>query len=211
MAKNDPTRRDGLAVERLIKELQTGLRREESYERLFTYYYPPLRNFFLKRGVSSDQCKDLIQDTFLNAFQGIGRFQHGARFDTWLFAIAANVWKNALRSKSTQKRGAPEVELEPGLLKAGGSNPEQEALIAEREGLEQRALRQVLEELPPQMRRCLILRLDRGLKYREIAEILGVEINTVKSLLHEAKKRVKGNLADKFPELYSLERPGVKP
>ncbi len=198
--KNEHTGLDDLAVPRLVKELQAGHDRRENFNKIFTRYYPPLKFFFGKRGVSPEECDDLIQETFINVFQGIERFQHGARFDTWLYKIAGNVWKNALRGRATQKRDAPEVPLEPELISTSGPDPEQQALAEEEARLELRALREELEKLPRQMRRGLLLRLDQGLKYREIADVLGVAINTVKSLLHEAKKRLRDRLGDRFPD-----------
>ncbi len=200
MVKNEHTERDDPAVRRLVEKLQGGDHQEEVFKQLFTRYYPPLKSFFGRRGISPEDCHDLIQETFVNVFQGIGRFQHDARFDTWLYKIAGNVWKNTLRGKTTQKRDGAEVALEPELFRTSEPDPEQEALASERQRLELQALRQELDKLPPQMRRCLLLRLDRGLKYREIAEVLGIAINTVKSLLHEAKSRLRDALGDRFPE-----------
>ena len=57
-------------------------------------------------------------------------------------------------------------------------------------------LRSALEELPPRMRDCLLLRLDKGLKYREIAEIMNTRVDTVKSQLYQAKERLKDFLRD---------------
>ena len=109
MANNEHPERDDPAVRDLVRKLQAGHDREESFQQLFARYYPPLKNFFGKRGVSPEECKDLVQETFVNVFQGIGHFQHGARFDTWLYKIAGNVWKNTLRGRATQKRDAAEV------------------------------------------------------------------------------------------------------
>lgn len=205
MAKHEHTERDDPNLRHLIEDLQAGRDREAGFKKLFTRYYPPLNSFFSKRGVPPEECNDLVQETFVNVFQGIGRFQHDARFDTWLYKIAGNVWRNTLRGRATQKRDAAEVELEPELAGASGHDPEQQALAEEEARLERQALRRELDKLPPQMRRCLLLRLDQGLKYREIAEVLGIAINTVKSLLHEAKKRLREALGDRFPERSDTE------
>lgn len=203
MAKNQQTEPEDSAVRRLVRKLQAGDNREESAKRVFSRYYPPLKTFFARRGVPPEECHDLIQETFMNVFQSLEKFQHGATFNTWLYKIAGNVWKNALRGRATQKRDAAVVPLEPELVSNPGPDPEQLALAEEAARLELRTLRRELGRLPPRMRQCLLLRLDQGLKYREIADILGVAINTVKSLLHEAKKRLRDRLGDRFPD-----RPG---
>ncbi len=200
MVKHEHTDHNEFAIRHLVQELQAGHNREERCKQIFTRYYPPLKLFFAKRGVPPAECHDLIQETFMNVFQNIRSFHHDAKFDTWLYKIAGNIWKNALRGRATQKRDAAVVPLEPDLVSIADPNPEQEALAEERTRLERQALRQELEKLPPRMRRCLLLRIDQGLKYRQIAETLGVAINTVKSLLHEAKKRLRDNLGDRFPD-----------
>ncbi len=206
MVNHEHTDPDDPALRRLVEELQAGRNREENSRRIFHRYYPPLKTFFARRGVSPDERHDLIQETFINAFQGLGNFQHDAKFDTWLYKVAGNVWKNVLRRRATQKRDAAEVPLEPELTVTSGSDPEQEALRQERERLEMQALRRELEKLPPRMRQCLLLRLNQKRKYREIADSLGIAINTVKSLLHEAKKRLRDNLGDSFPDRPDEER-----
>ncbi len=55
--------------------------------------------------------------------------------------------------------------------------------------------------LPPQMRRCLLLRLD-CLKYREIAEVLRLSIYTVKAHLYQARQELQWKLREDFPEIY---------
>ena len=200
MANDEHTERDDPVIRHLVQELQAGNNREENFKHLFARYYPPLKSFFGKRGLSQEECNDLIQETFINIFQGIGRFQHDARFDTWLYRIATNIWKNTLRARATQKRDAAEVELGAEVAHTSGPDPEQEALTEEEARLERQALRRELDRLPPRMRRCLLLRIDQGMKYREIAEVLGVAINTVKSLLHEGKKRLRDSLGDRFPD-----------
>ena len=70
-------------------------------------------------------------------------------------------------------------------------------LIAE-ERLQQ--LREALLDLPPQMRQCVLLRLDQELKYREIAEVMNIAVNTVKSQLAQAKDRLRTRLEESFTD-----------
>lgn len=62
----------------------------------------------------------------------------------------------------------------------------------------QARLRAALDDLPPQMRQVLLLRMEGNLKYREIAEVMQVSIDTVKAHLHQAKQRLRKKLADDF-------------
>ena len=71
-------------------------------------------------------------------------------------------------------------------------NPLDCALSEERKAL----IHRELEKMPAQMRRCITLRVDRGLKYREIAELMQISIDTVKSHLNQAKDRLKQRLGE---------------
>jgi len=62
------------------------------------------------------------------------------------------------------------------------------------------ALRDAIDSLPPQMRRVLMLRLSFGLKYREIASMMQVSIETVKAHLHQSQARLKAALAEHFSD-----------
>lgn len=180
-------------------------KQEEEFEQLFERYYRPVNYFFANRGFSSEECRDLTQETFLGAFRGMARFRRDASVETWLFTIAGNVWRNTLRSRSAGKREARELSLAALIDSgeqiseahriAGGSRhrgPLDNTLADER----LRLLREALDSLPAKMRRCLILRLDRDMKYREIAAVMQVSIDTVKSQLFQAKERLKAKLAD---------------
>lgn len=172
--------------------------REGELERLFERYARPVSYFFARRGFSPEECRDLTQETFLGVYRGMDAFRHDASVETWLFTIAANVWRNEVRSRTAGKREGREVPLEglaesPGTVPAelrGADDPLAGLLAEERAGL----LREALGELPAQMRRCLLLRLDQQLKYREIAQVLCVSIETVKSQLFQARERLRHRL-----------------
>lgn len=177
------------------------------FERVFRDYAPSINYFFARRGFPEEECRDLTQETFLRAFRGKKGFRGDAQVETWLRRIAANVWKNRLRSMKASKRDAPTVSIEDAteqgepILRAvsdprGGApkGPQARLLEAERG----RMLREAVKDLPPRMRQCVTLRIDRGLKYREIATILHISIDTVKTQLYQARHRLKDELQDYF-------------
>ncbi len=175
------------------------------FEQLFERYYRPVNYYFARRGCSQQDCQDLTQETFLGVYKGMDRYRQDATIETWLFMIAANIWRNWLRNRSAQKRDAPEVPLEQTFErdKESTTNPHQQndplehVLIGEEWSL----LRKELAELPPRMRDCLLLRIDQGLKYREIATIMETSVETVKSQLHQARERLKKKLSEHFSDL----------
>lgn len=188
------------AAQPIIEALLAGERREENFRRLFELYYPMVSRFFAKRGFCPDECLDLTQETFLGIFEGIGSFRREAPFETWLFRIAANTYRKRLRQQSASKRAGQEVPLDSGTeLVQATRGPNGDALDKERS----RLLREAIEALPDQMRRCLILRCYRELKYREIGEVLQLSTETVKAHLFQARQRLRESLGDYFDEAIS--------
>jgi len=184
----------------LVERIQAGSDYESSCREIYQLFRRRTFSFFAVRGFPSDECAELTQETFIRVFLGIGRLHSPPRFATWLFEIAANVYRNELRRRGAGKRDTIEESIEdlvqteaagrPDALPALGSKaPDPLAETLRRERLEN--LRTELEQLPPQMRRCVYLRLYQDLKYREIAALMGISIETVKAHLHQAQKRLK--------------------
>ena len=167
-------------------------------EELFRRYYRPVVAFFMKRGFSSEESRDLAQETFLRVFNKWDSFRGESSVETWLFQIAANLYKNTLRSLQTQKRDAQEVSLDAEVAELGSreSDPLRAVLTEE----EVRLLRAALEDLPPQMRQAVFLRVNGDLKYREIADVMHVSIETVKAHLYQARQHLRDRLADYFTD-----------
>jgi RNA polymerase sigma-70 factor (ECF subfamily) len=173
--------------------------REDAFERLFRELYRPVMGFFAKRGCSVEDSQELAQETFLRAFKALDDFRGDAKSSTWLFAIATNLWRNRRRDAAAAKRDGAEVSL-PEDDPADSSReepPDQRAIEAERS----RLLRAAVAELPPKMRRCVWLRVYQGRDYGDIAEILGVTVETAKSQVSLAKSRLRKSLGHRYPEL----------
>jgi RNA polymerase sigma-70 factor, ECF subfamily len=185
---------------------------EDRLDKLFRDYYRPVFYFFRKRGFPAEESHDLAQETFLRAYRGLDGLRADACRAAWLFQIAANLYRNEIRSRSARKREGREVPLDaagehraeavepedPALSSAGGG-PLGGVLAGER----QQQLREALEELPPQMKRCVLLRVDQDMRYREIAEVMRVSIDTVKAHLFQARQQLRVKLSGYFagPEM----------
>lgn len=183
-------------VQEIIERLQSAPR-EEDFRRLFDLYYPRVVHFFARRGFPPQDCQDLTQETFLGIYKGIGTFRRDARFETWLFTIATNAWRKRLRHGTAGKREGQEVPLEP----EGAAPPDTAEPPADEEMLRRersRRLREAVEKLPEQMRRCLTLRVYQEMKYREIAALLRLSPETVKVHLFQARRRLREELGPYF-------------
>jgi RNA polymerase sigma factor (sigma-70 family) len=179
--------------------LELGEAGEDGNRLVFCKYQRRVQRFFESKGISPDEALDLTQDTFLRVFRGEARLINRAQLEAWLFEIARNVWANAIRARVTRKRAATVTSLEESHPEGGpallASEPDAltSAVTHELLGILQRSL----TVLPEQMRQCVRLRL-KGLQYKEIAEVMRISIETVKSHLHQAKKRLRPILEPHF-------------
>jgi RNA polymerase sigma-70 factor, ECF subfamily len=170
-------------------------------EELFRRYHRPVVSFFLRKGFTFDESRDLAQDTFLRVFNKWESFRGESSVETWIFQIAANLYKNTLRSYATQKRDADEVPLEKERVADMVQDRSREdglgtMLTQERA----KKLREALQDLPPQMRQAVFLRVDGDMKYREIADVMHVSIETVKAHLYQARQHLRDRLGDYFTD-----------
>lgn len=152
----------------------------------------------------AEEARDLTQETFLRAFQSIGRFRGDADLKTWIYRIAINQARNRWRWWRRRRRevhvsldadrGQAEQPLSASLAAPSEINPEQETLAHEREAV----LRAALKTLGRSYREAVILRDVEGLSYEEIAAALEISIGTVKSRLSrgrlELRRRLNGTL-----------------
>jgi RNA polymerase sigma-70 factor, ECF subfamily len=180
---------------------------DDEFRRLFEQYFQAIFAFFLRRGFSREESRDLAQETFLRVYRSIGRFRGEASFQTWLFQIATNLWRNEVRQRMAEKREGFEVSLEAEMEKGhpvssdsrlpGESSPSGalDGLLADERT---RKMREAVGTLPPQMRRCVLLRIEQNLKYREIASTMQISIETVKSQISQARDRLEMELGRYF-------------
>jgi RNA polymerase sigma-70 factor (ECF subfamily) len=147
----------------------------------------------------AEAAKDLVQETFLNAYRGFKRFRGDAQISTWLYTIASRA---CLRMRRRQK-GAPERELslEEFIPSSDGEFRLQipvEGLSPEA-ALQNKQLRQALDaaigKLPPKYKMVLILRDMEGLSAKEVGAVMGLNERAVKSRLHRARLFVRRELS----------------
>ena len=153
---------------------------------------------------SSEEARDLTQETFLRAFQSTGHFRGESDLRTWIYRIAINQARNRWRWWRRRRRDvtvsidAPQpngtASLVATLKSENGRNPETEALAHERE----RALKKALSSLKRVYREAVILRDIEGFAYDEIAVALDISVGTVKSRLargrQELRRKLEGSL-----------------
>jgi RNA polymerase sigma-70 factor, ECF subfamily len=193
-------------TEKIIEDLKRGRHREANYKLLFDRYHDQVYRFFRRKGLGREDCRDLTQDVFVLVYRGLHELRDHAKFHSWLFKIARNTFSNEIERRQAKKREGHVLPLEE---KPGGKNQHDvlnrkatdlnsspmEALLEK----ERRAkVVSAIQDLPPQMRRCVQLRINKGLSIAEIAGVMRISANTVKAHLHQARSALKEDLAELF-------------
>ncbi|MGH7917892.1 MAG: sigma-70 family RNA polymerase sigma factor [Candidatus Binataceae bacterium] len=142
---------------------------------------------------NQDDAIELAQETFVRAYENLGKFESRSSFSTWLYRIAANLAIDFRRreGRHTVLRGE-EAENELRRMPSNSGDSFNETARGE---LSQR-LRAALNELTPEHRAVILLREVEGLSYDEISEVLQCPRGTVMSRLHYARGRLRGILKD---------------
>jgi RNA polymerase sigma-70 factor (ECF subfamily) len=135
---------------------------------------------------NAEDAKDLAQETFVQAYRALGSFRGQSRFSTWLYRIAMNLCLNHL--KSTAREDPAEVDDRQADARVNSLGL---LLTDERD----RAVAQAIEELPPQQKATLTLRVHQGLSHKEIAQVLECSEGTAKANYFHAVRALQRRLA----------------
>lgn len=166
----------------------------DAFGGLFERYARDVFRLALSLGHRRADAEDLMQDTFLAALEGIGRFEGRSSFRTWLTAIAFRQSSRHRRYRA-QRAMEPFDESSPGSTAAPGTNNRHERRLD---------VHAMLDTLSDEHRAVLVLRELQGLSYDEIATTLGIPRGTVESRLFRARNV----LRERFQEYTTVrERP----
>ena len=176
--------------EQLLAEYVGG--QSEGFELLVRRHGQELFRFLVRFTGSAVAAEDIVQETFLQVHLSASTFDGTRRLKPWLFTIAANKARDMLRSRARR----PEVPLDAH-VGAGEDDESQRFLdfladssnlpsVTLEEDEERQFVRNVLSKMPEHLREVLVLSYYHRFPYKEIAEILGVPLGTVKSRLHAA-------------------------
>jgi RNA polymerase sigma-70 factor (ECF subfamily) len=174
----------------LLGQLRAG--DDKAMAKLLERHAPAIYRFGVRMCRDPEDGKDVMQDTLLAAARGLREFRGAAALSTWLFTIA----RSFCIKKRRRRVGAPRQwdalwEDDASAVPATDPAPDQRA--AERElGA---ALDSAIAALDPMYREVLVLRDVEGLSATEVAHVLGVGVDAVKSRLHRARVAVRDRIA----------------
>jgi RNA polymerase sigma-70 factor (ECF subfamily) len=170
---------------------------DDDFESIYRKHYARVWRYFRSNSISDDEAHDLAQDTFKRLYERKDQIRNA---DPWPFlaTIAKTILLNRIRARQTQKRSARMVDIDdPDLMFAEPAAPP-ERDYADREADEAlwTRVRATIASLPQGQRECLRLWIE-GLQYDEIAKILGISMDAVKSRLRDAKRCLREQLGEK--------------
>ncbi len=178
--------------EKLVARTLTGDR--SAFRVLVERHYANV--FRLCRSIlkSSEDAEDATQEVFVRVYQALGQFAGRGAFGAWLRRLTVNHCLNRVQSASAKVASrSTSLDLLADTLPAAYEDDPEERLLRN----EDRAkIKQELNELPPSQRAALSLRLIEGLSYEEIADMMGVPVNSVRSWLHRGRARLRETLKE---------------
>lgn len=170
------------------------MRMDMEFQTIFNEYRPRIFRY-LARLVGQDEAEDLTQEVFLKINRGLAGFRAESKLSTWIFRIATNAAMDLRRRKgmipSLEMAFQEEIEDDlpeefhaaKGSLQQGIEHQEMSACI-----------RALLDGLPEKYRTILLLGEVEGFTGKEIGEILGLNLTTVKMRLHRGKERLRATI-----------------
>ena len=173
----------------LVEEALRG--RLDAFNHIVTRHQDHLYALVYRLVPDRDQAADVVQEAFFSAYKNLASFRGGS-IRSWLGRIAINGAMDLQRARRRRpSQPYPDFEDETWQPPAGrDEEPEAKALNLERS----RALARALDGLPFEQRNCIVLFDVDGYDYAEIAEIMHVEVGTVKSRIHRGRLALRNAL-----------------
>lgn len=188
-----------LADEDLVRRFNLG--DASAFEELVRRYERPLYNFILRSVRDPDRSQELLQDVFMKVLQRSSEFQGNSKFSTWLYTIARNLCIDTSRKMVFRRHrsldaplGSEEGEGATLLDRLGGDAPGSDRQVISQDL--QARIAEAVEQLPDEQREVFLMRELQNMPFRDIAEVVGVPENTVKSRMRYALERLQRALVE---------------
>jgi RNA polymerase sigma-70 factor (ECF subfamily) len=188
--------------------LESAEDRNLRFERDALVFMDPLYAAALRYTKNPEDARDLVQDTYLKAFNSFHQFEEGTNLRAWLYRVLTTTFINSYR-KDQRRPQLAAGELEDWQIAAAQTHTSDLGKSAETEALENLPdsdIKRALHEIPEEFRMAVYLADVEGFSYKEIAEIVNVPAGTVMSRLHRGRKLLREKLTNYAKELgYSTE------
>jgi len=171
--------------------------KQREFEEIALQHTDALLRTALRMTKNEGDAQDLVQETMLKAYRFFDRFERGSNIKAWLFKIMTNIFINNYRQKSRKPTGVSYEDVDDNFLYhqlegAKGQVADPEELLFSK--LMDADVKKAIDELPEDFRVVVVLAFLEGFSYEEIAEIADIQLGTVKSRLHRARKLLQKSL-----------------
>jgi RNA polymerase sigma-70 factor (ECF subfamily) len=179
----------------------TGASADPRFESLVTDYGPKVYALALRLCRNSTEAEDAVQDTFLQAMKSWGSFRGDSKPSTWLYTIAVRACRRRRRALSRQRVPAlgmlmPFRDTTVADMPSGAPSPEEIQEEAELEA----ALQRAIVRLPEAFRLAVVLKDILELPTEDVASVLGVKHDTVKTRVHRARLMLRKSIVKSVPQ-----------
>lgn len=190
---------EGRPDEELLRQFIEG--DAAAFEVILRRYERPLFNFILRSVRDPQGAAELLQEVFLKVIENSSNFQGTSKFSTWLYALARNLCIDNSRKMVFRRHASLDTP-------ARSEDAEGATWLDRIEGRERGADREVIgqdlqvriaaaiDELPEEQREVFLMRELQNMAFKDIAEVIGVPENTVKSRMRYALERLQRALAE---------------
>ena len=158
----------------------------DAYNSLVSRWEKRIYTYLVRAVGDREDALDLPQNTFLKAYRGLSRLEDVERFPQWLFRIAHNESISMHRRNRMQFDYDEEPETTPTAPASRG--------VLDRGSELKLAVEQALDQLTPEQREAVVLKVYQGFKFDEIANIVGCPASTIKSRVYSGMEALKGLL-----------------
>jgi RNA polymerase sigma factor (sigma-70 family) len=165
-----------------------------AFEQLYRAYYPRLTRFLERMTRRPDLVDEVLNDTMLVVSTNAHKFNSTSKVSTWIFAIAYRKALKALRDVNDPVE--TDVDMED-LIGADQVEPKAEVMLAQL----RRVLSEAVDALSANHRAVIDLTYFQGAGYREIAQIMGCPVETVKTRMFHARRRLKALLPERLEDI----------
>ncbi len=182
-------------IKQLVSDARAG--DEKAYEKLLNRYNHGIYNMIYQMVKNRDETEDLVQETFIKAFNSLDSYNEQYAFSTWLYKIAFNNCIDSLRKRKLKtmsidtpvRLNESEVQME---IKDDSESPEQNYIYNEKK----KQIQDCIQSLPEKYRKTILLRHRDEKSYEEISTILNIPLGTVKARIFRAREMLKKKLKE---------------
>lgn len=173
----------------LIEQLRDPRLCRQAFNKVITTYSEPLYWQIRRMVQSHDDANDLLQNTFMKAWQNLENFRGDAKLSTWLYKIAINESISHLeRERKRSNLSLDDQESQLIHLIEADENIDGDALTQK--------LRQAIAALPEKQRLVFNMRYYDEMKYEDMSEVLGTSVGALKASYHLAVKKIENFFAE---------------